>query len=281
MSSGADTRAVRGTDRVNDVLARDERLVEVFIRHSAHFTKLRNRTLRKVMGRLVTVDDASRIAAVPVDVLIHDLNVALGVAATEVLPPAERLPQAPVPDSAATHPEDAPVIEVDVRDDLRAGREPLARIMSAVSALTGEEVLHVRAIFEPVPLLSLLAKRGLAHESVAHASDDWSVWFWHAVSPSPGTTTERTAPSFTPPASKRPATSDDSTVMLDVRGLQPPEPLVRTLAALETLSAGQQHVQVNERVPQLLLPMLAERGYACELDESRADRVLLRIWRSA
>jgi TusA-related sulfurtransferase len=69
--------------------------------------------------------------------------------------------------------------------------------------------------------------------------------------------------------------------MLDVRGLQPPEPLVRTLAALETLSAGQQLVQVNERVPQLLLPMLAERGYACELDESRADRVLLRIWRSA
>ena len=69
--------------------------------------------------------------------------------------------------------------------------------------------------------------------------------------------------------------------MLDVRGLQPPEPLIRTLAALDSLPDGHQLVHVNERVPQLLLPMLAERGYACELDESHADRVLLRIWRPA
>jgi len=33
------------------------------------------------------------------------------------------------------------------------------------------------------------------------------------------------------------------------------------------------------RVPQFLLPILAERGYACDVDESRADRVLVRIWR--
>ena len=66
---------------------------------------------------------------------------------------------------------------------------------------------------------------------------------------------------------------------LDVRGLEPPEPLLRTLAALETLPAGHQLMQVNVRVPQLLFPMLAERGFACEVDESDVDRVLVRIWR--
>jgi hypothetical protein len=40
-------------------------------------------------------------------------------------------------------------------------------------------------------------------------------------------------------------------------------------------------VQINARVPQLLLPMLAERGFACEVDDSRADEVRVRIWRSA
>ena len=65
------------------------------------------------------------------------------------------------------------------------------------------------------------------------------------------------------------------------RARKPAFPLVRTLAAHEALPAGKQLVQVNSRVPQLLLPMLAERGYACELDESHADRVLLRIWRPA
>jgi hypothetical protein len=56
--------------------------------------------------------------------------------------------------------------------------------------------------------------------------------------------------------------------------------MLRTLAALETLPEGHELVQINARVPQLLLPVLAERGYACEIDESRTDRVLVRIWRS-
>ena len=68
-------------------------------------------------------------------------------------------------------------------------------------------------------------------------------------------------------------------VWLDVRGLEPPQPMLRTLAALETLPEGHALVQINARVPQLLLPVLVERGYACEVDESRTDRVLVRIWR--
>jgi hypothetical protein len=54
---------------------------------------------------------------------------------------------------------------------------------------------------------------------------------------------------------------------------------MRTLAALETLPEGHVLVQINSRVPQLLFPMLAEQGYACEVDESRAEEVLVRIWR--
>ena len=73
---------------------------------------------------------------------------------------------------------------------------------------------------------------------------------------------------------------DPANVVLDVRGLEPPEPLMRTLAALESLPAGKVLVQVNIRMPQLLFPMLAERGFACEVDESRADVVIVRIWRA-
>lgn len=67
-------------------------------------------------------------------------------------------------------------------------------------------------------------------------------------------------------------------VELDVRGPRPPEPMLRTLAALETLPPNAQLVQINSRVPQFLLSMLAERGYACDVDESIPDRVLVRIW---
>ncbi len=78
-------------------------------------------------------------------------------------------------------PEDAPVVDVDVRDDLRMGREPFARIMRAAESLKAGEVLRVRALFAPTPLLAVLSELGLAHHMQREADDDWSVWFWQSV----------------------------------------------------------------------------------------------------
>jgi uncharacterized protein (DUF2249 family) len=278
MSSQIDHLPVTATDRVSDVIARDESLVEVFVRHSPHFTKLRNRNMRRIMGRLVTIADAAKIASIPAANLVRDLNVALGItdASAPVPDPDGDQPPNMQPLNSSKHPSSAPVVEVDVREDLRAGREPFSRIMSAVGALGENEVLHLRAIFEPAPLFALMTKRGLLHESVAHAPDDWSVWFWK-----PDADKEREPQEIretSPSDSVRPATSND--VELDVRGLLPPEPMLRTLAALETLAPGSQLVQINARVPQFLLPILAERGFACDVDESNPDRVLVRIWRA-
>jgi hypothetical protein len=168
-----------------------------------------------------------------------------------------------------------PIVELDVREDLRSGREPFSKIMAAVGALADNEVLHLRAIFEPAPLFRVLGKSGFVHESQSHAPDDWSVWFWKPVvklsdaeQSSSGDAGDATAP------------GDSSIVELDVRGLLPPAPMLRTLTALETLPPDAQLLQINSRVPQLLFPMLAERGFACDVDESNADRVLVRIWRS-
>jgi len=50
--------------------------------------------------------------------------------------------------------------------------------MSTVAGLKPDEVFHLRATFEPVPLFGVLGGHGFVHESKAHAPDDWSVWFW-------------------------------------------------------------------------------------------------------
>lgn len=267
-------------DRVSDVLARDESLVDVFVRHSPHFEKLRNRGLRRVMAALVTVEQAARVAGVELDVLLRDLNGALAADAPADAPHGarDRRPDAvssvPAP---AKRPVALPTVELDLREDMRAGREPFSRIMAAVHTLGSDRALRLRTIFEPVPLFAVLARRGFLYESRQDAPDDWSVWFWSGASP-PATT----VPDGSAPASPHTSEADDErTHTLDVRGLQPPEPMTRTLAALETLPEGHELVQVNVRVPQLLLPMLAERGYACAVDESHADRVLVRIWRPA
>ena len=80
MTVNTSAAPVAPTDRVSDVLARDEALVDVFVRHAPHFAKLRNRAMRKVMARLVTVEQAARTAGVSADVLVDDLNTALGFA---------------------------------------------------------------------------------------------------------------------------------------------------------------------------------------------------------
>jgi len=167
-----------------------------------------------------------------------------------------------------------PIVELDVRDDLRQRREPFAKIMAAVDALRDGEVLHLRTTFEPFPLFRVLAKRGFAPDVQEHAPDDWSVWFHQlrAARAEGDTTAVAGAPSGDMAAARE--------IVLDVRGLEPPEPMVRTLEALETLPAGGVLVQVNERVPQFLLPILDERGFRHDVDTSAADHVVVRIRRA-
>lgn len=259
---------VRLDDRVSDVLARDESLVEVFVRQAPHFSKLRNRAMRKVMARLVTVEQAARTANVSPEQLVNELNAALGISA----PPVVHAPRPVKDESSLRHPVAANVVELDVREDLRSGREPFSRIMAAVASLGADDVLQLRAIFEPVPLFTVLAKRGFAHESVMHSADDWSVFFWKA----PTLGLEDGAV----PVGDEVPPDDETTMFLDVRGLEPPEPMMRTLAALDTLPAGRTLVQINARVPRFLLPVLAERGFTWEVDDSREGRVLVRIRQS-
>ena len=264
------------TDRVSDVLARDEALVNVFVRHSSHFEKLRNRALRRVMAPLVTVEQAARVAGVGVEVLLRDLNAAAHATdstdATSDAAGPGRDGTSTVP-AAAHRPAGQPEVELDLRDDMRAGREPFSAIMAAVRELEADQVLRLRTIFEPVPLFAVMSKRGFLYESRRHAADDWSVWFWRGAPERGDDEAERTA------AADPDEESNDRTHWLDVRGLEPPQPMLRTLATLETLPDGHELVQINVRVPQFLLPVLAERGYACEVDESNADRVLVRIRR--
>jgi len=272
---------VAPTDRVSDVLARDEALVDVFVRHADHFRKLRNRTMRRVMARLVTVEQAARIANVPVHVLVRDLNEALHIDAAPSAGAPAREDVTSIVEGSDERPTSLREVELDVREDMSTGREPLSRIMAAVAALGAGEAIHLRTNFEPVPLFELLEKRGFHHESARHAAHDWSVWFWRGEREAQARETERReSPSPKSPAPGGTDIAATPTVWLDVRGLEPPEPLVRTLAALESVPDGHQLVQINGRVPQLLLPMLAERGFACEVDDARPHEVHVRIWRA-
>jgi uncharacterized protein (DUF2249 family) len=297
------------TDRVSKVIGRDESLIDVFISLSPAFERLRNTSMRNVMSRLVTVEQAARMAGVDAEELVARLNAHGSGAAVD----ASQVGAAKVESNAApmdphgagdtvtsftgeqgnvrlrdagARPEplervaSADIVKLDVRAELRAGREPFSLIMAALRTVPAGGVLCVRAIFEPVPLYAVMKRQGFEHWTERLADDDWRVWFHPPMdddqpsSPAAEASAAGAAPAVGNDAA---ADAEQDVVILDVRDLQPPEPMVRTLAALEQLPPGATLVQINVRVPQFLLPVLEERGFSYDVREQEADVVRVYI----
>lgn len=160
------------------------------------------------------------------------------------------------------------IVDLDVRDDLRKGIEPFSRIMQEQAGIPAGGVLRLRAIFDPVPLYMVLGKQGFSHWTERLADDDWRVWFYRGDADSEPSLAQ--SPSLAQPSAEE---AGENLVILDVRGLEPPEPMTRTLEALDTLPAGKSLLQVNARVPQFLLPLLAERGFEYVLVSEQPNEV--------
>jgi uncharacterized protein (DUF2249 family) len=159
-------------------------------------------------------------------------------------------------------------VHLDVREDIRRGQEPFAKIMATVKALAPEQALVLRATFEPVPLLAALGKRGFAHWSEQSGPEDWTVWFYREPSAPPAEAGD--APG---------ASAERDMAVLDVRGLEPPEPMVQILERLDMLRPGQRLVVLHERRPMFLYPQLDERGFVHETEEIEPGLVRILVSR--
>lgn len=68
-------------------------------------------------------------------------------------------------------------LTLDVREDLRVGREPFSRIMDAVARLAPGQALVLYATFEPTPLFAVMARKGFGHTARQIDGGDWEVRF--------------------------------------------------------------------------------------------------------
>ncbi len=155
-------------------------------------------------------------------------------------------------------------VKLDVREDIRNGREPFGKIMQAVASLGEGDDLLLVAPFEPAPLFNVLAAQGFRHESTPLESGDYEVRFTR------GPATEEPAPPGSPslsPADPGRACSGTPVLEMDARGLEPPQPLVKILEAVETLPPGARLRALTDRRPMHLYAQLEERGFVGETEE--------------
>ncbi|MCP8894424.1 DUF2249 domain-containing protein [Shinella daejeonensis] len=167
-----------------------------------------------------------------------------------------------------------PPRELDVRPILKSGGEPFQAIMAAVQALEPGQGLRLLATFHPVPLLQFLANRGFDHVSREIGDGDWEVLFTPQGAESP---VEISYDADSPEAWPDPG------LHLDLTDLDPPEPMVRILAAAERLGPGEVLFALLSREPLFLFPELVARGlqWVGNFDEAGATyRILVRAGRA-
>jgi len=158
------------------------------------------------------------------------------------------------------------IITLDVREDIRNGREPFARIMQTVARLKDEDQLLLIAPFEPAPLFAVLAQQGFSHESKPTPSGDYEVLFTRGAGGS-ANPTDATATSEPLRGSKLRSCTGTPVIEVDARGLEPPQPLVKILEALATLPQRARLRARTDRRPMHLYAQLEERGFVGETEE--------------
>lgn len=160
-------------------------------------------------------------------------------------------------------------LELDVRPILRDGGEPFGAIMGAVNSLAPGQRFKLLATFKPEPLFRVMASKGFGFDATQIEDGDWQVIF---TPEKPELISGESVP-------EDPETWAEPSHYLDVADLDPPEPMVRILAKLEELDAGEVLFALLGREPLFLFPELTARGHAWvgDFDETgNAYRLMVR-----
>jgi uncharacterized protein (DUF2249 family) len=139
---------------------------------------------------------------------------------------------------------------LDVRPILADGGEPFQAIMAAVESLAPGQGLTLLAPFKPVPLFTVLERKGFLHQVSELEGGDFEVRFMPRA-------TELLASEDIEDGGEWP----EPVRNFDFSDLDPPQPMVRILSELETMSPGEVMFAVLAREPLFLFPELTKRGH--------------------
>lgn len=176
--------------------------------------------------------------------------------------------------------DNAKVVELDVRPYLRQKLEPFQIIMDTVKGLDNDDIFVLHATFKPTPLFGVLKMKGLVGKAEQIDKDHWKITFVHKKNKDwlelPDSEIDQ---SVKPLESPIHATQkiEAKIIQLDNRGLEPPQPMVRTLAALEKSNPGDEVMIHNDRVPVFLIEELTSLGYPFTIEDQEDGSAKVKI----
>lgn len=248
--------------------------LEAIISIDSKFQKLRNPLLRKVLAGRTSIAMASKIAGCGVNDFFIKLK-PLGFEIDADTPPVdEKRKSLPAFITSLTKNQ---IIDLDVRETLASGKDPLNLILGKVKSVQTGQALKIINTFEPVPLIKMLEKKGYTVYADVISNDLVETYFYKGydkgditVEPSGNAETgwEEVMQRF-----------HNKLVTLDVRELEMPQPMLTILAELDQLPDETALYVYHKRIPVFLLPELTDRKFDYRINEIGDGEVHLLIFR--
>lgn len=158
--------------------------------------------------------------------------------------------------------EKSKIVELDVRPILAKGVDPFEAIMAELKKMNDDQTLLVINTFEPVPLLNILKNKG--YEYKVERPEEGAVYTYltkvSAENENPQTAESASSKSkltFEQIEAKYAQNMNE----IDVRDLEMPLPMVTILEEIEKTPDSKALFVHHKKLPQYLLPELADRGY--------------------
>lgn len=180
--------------KIKEVLAFDEeKMLSTLMWLAPEFERLRYKKLRRAMSGRVSVEQAARIARIPLTEMLYILNLAAGESEEKL---SKELSAGDWADFEfhETNPPIKPIELINLRDDnpnvvfvdlmsyAEDKLDPMPAITRGlVSLKRPEEILLIKHPFDPIPLRDMFARRGFASWAEERNPGRWFIYFYRPM----------------------------------------------------------------------------------------------------
>lgn len=272
--------------KISELIDYNIKSIDAIATINKKFKKLKNPVLRKILAKRVSISEASKIGGSTVDKFFEVLSPLGFTIETDIkgtVPTKENNNNKEIKNNKIKISEmniqdldPKKITELDVRDEIVAGNDPFVLIMDELKKMPEGNTLKLTNIFEPIPLINKLNKKG--YKTYADHSQDGVVITYFKKEEDMDIDVE-TKHANKDTFEKVKGFYGDKIKEIDVRGLEMPEPMVKTLSNAESLEEGWALYVNHKKVPQYLMPELDERGFKYLIYEIEEGDVKLLIFK--
>jgi len=260
--------------KIAALIRENKEVIEVLAKFNKNFARLRNPILRKILAPRVSIADAAKIGGANVGEMLAKLET-LGFEVEQNKVREEKKENNMNLLKISTKQN---TIVFDVRPILKNGLDPFNEINKKFQELKPNQILHIINTFEPTPLIKIFHKKGYSYQVV----DEGEIIHTYFQKNTSTNMEEGTNPIHS-------ATSKFDTLLknksftiqeIDVTLMEPPEPMMNILSAIELLNNNEMILVHHKRIPQFLFPELEERNFKWAIKEFTDNDVKLLIYKS-